>query len=100
MRWWLGGAALAVCAAAFFLGRTTVGARSLTRGQAFNTGYRAGREAAFGGFDGGWAYGTPYVVVLQRGGPGITYRVAHRMPLSPGVSYRVCGNAVCATAVR
>ncbi len=100
MRFWLGAAVLAIGAAAFFAGRATVGRRVAAGSAAFNAGYLAGREAAFGGFDGGWAYGTPYAVVLQRGGPGITYRVAHRVPLSPGVSYRVCGDSVCANPAR
>ena len=30
----------------------------------------------------GWAYGVPYVITLQRGGPGITYRIVSRKPLS------------------
>jgi hypothetical protein len=61
----------------------------------FDAGYLAGREAAFGGYDGGWAYGTPYLVTLERGGRGITYRFASRAPLSPGIEYRACGHGVC-----
>jgi hypothetical protein len=98
MRWWLG-AVLVLGAAAFFAGRASVGRRAAPS-SAFNAGYFAGREAAFGGFDGGWAYGTAYAIVLERGGHGITYRVAHRAPLAPGVSYRVCGQSVCAEPAR
>jgi hypothetical protein len=82
MRWWLPLAVLAVAVAAFFGGRATVRQRSPAGSTAFHAGYVAGREAAFGGFDGGWAYGTPYVVILQRGAAGITYRIARRVPLS------------------
>src|ERR1043165_6940528 len=41
----------------------------------------AGGEGAFAGFDGGWSYGQPYIVVLRRGGPGVTYAFASRRPL-------------------
>jgi hypothetical protein len=57
--------------------------------------YAAGREAAFTGFDGGWDYGTPYIVTLQRGGPGITYRFARRWPMRPGLEYRICDREIC-----
>jgi hypothetical protein len=126
MRLVLGLATIALwCAAAFFVGRATVDAhrtldahgtpahrtvdahrvpahrtvdahRVPARGS-FDAGYLAGREAAFAGYDGGWAYGAPYIVVLQRGGPGITYRVARRIPLMPGIEYRRCGSGVCST---
>jgi hypothetical protein len=57
---------------------------------AFGDGYRAGADDAFGGYDGGWSYDTPYVVTLARGGPGVTYRIASRTPLQPGVDYYLC----------
>jgi hypothetical protein len=57
---------------------------------AFGDGYRAGANDAFAGYDGGWSYATPYVVTLARGGPGITYRIASRTPLRPGVDYYLC----------
>jgi hypothetical protein len=57
---------------------------------AFDDGYRAGVNDAFAGYDGGWSYGTPYIVTLTRGGPGITYRIASRTPLRPGVDYHLC----------
>jgi hypothetical protein len=45
---------------------------------AFVAGYRAGANAAFSGYDGGWSLGQPYVVVLTRGANGVTYRIAAR----------------------
>jgi len=53
-------------------------------------GYRAGQEDAFSGFDGGWILGDPYIVILARGGRGITYRFARRWPLLRGREYRSC----------
>jgi hypothetical protein len=83
---------LAVGAAAFFAGRESAD-RPLA--PALPGSYAAGREAAFTGFDGGWDYGAPYIVTLQRGGPGITYRIARRWPMRSGVEYRICGRDVC-----
>jgi hypothetical protein len=65
------------------------GARDGARA-AFDDGYRAGVNDAFAGYDGGWSYGTPYVVTLARGGPGITYRIASRTPVRAGVDYYLC----------
>jgi hypothetical protein len=45
---------------------------------AFDDGYRAGANNAFGGYDGGWSFGRPYVIVLAKGASGITYRIAAR----------------------
>jgi hypothetical protein len=86
----------AVAAGAFLAGRGSVGrvAPAPARGS-FAAGALAGREAAFAGFDGGWSYGEPYVVVLRRGGAGVTYRFASRQPLLAGRSYRRCGRSVC-----
>lgn len=97
----VGAALLAVGVAAFFVGRATVDRTRVARRSAtvprggFAAGFRSGRESAFAGFDGGWSYGTPYIVTLRRGGPGITYRFARRWPMSAGVEYRVCGHEVC-----
>jgi hypothetical protein len=55
------------------------GARDRARA-AFDAGYRAGANAAFGGWDGGWSLGQPYVIVLAKGADGITYRIAARTP--------------------
>ena len=45
---------------------------------AFDDGYRAGANNAFSGYDGGWSFGRPYVIVLAKGANGITYRIAAR----------------------
>jgi hypothetical protein len=81
---------------AYVLGRASVdtGPARVTPGS-FTDGYRAGREAAFSGFDGGWSYGEPYIVTLRRGGPGITYRFARRWPVLPRRTYRLCGHWIC-----
>jgi hypothetical protein len=67
------GRALAVTAA------LPPGARDRAKA-AFDAGYRAGANGAFAGYDGGWSPGQPYVIVLARGGNGITYRIASRTP--------------------
>ena len=86
---------LAVAVGAVFLGRESAPRTRGTTPEVFRAGYLAGREAAFGNFDGGWGYGELYAVVLRRGGPRITYRVARRWPMFPGVDYRVCGRTLC-----
>jgi len=58
---------------------------------AFNAGYAAGANDVFGGWDGGWDTGTPYVVMVTgSGGGGITYRIKSRTLMRPGVSYHLC----------
>jgi hypothetical protein len=63
---------------------------------AFDTGYRAGANDAFGGWDGGWSPGQPYVIVLAKGSKGITYRIAARTlcppapPTTSGTGLLVC----------
>jgi hypothetical protein len=85
-----------VVVGAFFGGRASVDRRKAPAARgSFEDGYRSGREAAFSGFDGGWAYGTPYIVVLRRGGAGATYRFARRWPVAPGIEYRLCGGTIC-----
>jgi hypothetical protein len=92
---------VAVGAGAFALGRGSVHrSPRRTAPGSFASGVRAGREAAFSGFDGGWAYGEPYIVTLRRGGPGVTYRFDRRRPLLAGFEYRLCGKVVCAQHVR
>jgi len=91
---------VAVGAGAFFAGRASVDRDDATPARgSFAAGLRAGREAAFSGFDGGWAYGEPYIVTLRRGGPGVTYRFDRRRPLLAGFAYRLCGKAVCTSRV-
>jgi hypothetical protein len=53
------------------------GSRASVR-TAFDDGYRAGANSAFSGYDGGWSFGRPYVIVLAEGANGITYRIAAR----------------------
>src|SRR3954451_6296697 len=64
---------------------------------AFNAGYAAGTNDAFGGFDGGWEAGLPYVVVVARADGDVTYRMLSRTPMHDGVVYRLCAqsHAVC-----
>jgi hypothetical protein len=52
---------------------------------AFEAGYAAGANDVFGGFDGGWSLGTPYVITLRKGSGAITYRIDSRRP-APGTS--------------
>jgi hypothetical protein len=76
------GLAVIALAGAFAVGRLSVGSsKPSTAGATYNAGYLAGRKAAFAGYDGGWAYGVPYMITVQRGGPGITYRIASRKQL-------------------
>jgi hypothetical protein len=65
--------------------------------QAFDAGYVTGENDAFGGYDGGWEAGLPYVVVVAPGTNGVTYRFASRTPMQPGVTYTLCGKALCQT---
>ena len=83
-------------AGGFLAGRSTHGTTPGDEQRADRAGVAAGREAAFCCYDGGWAYGEPYIVVLRRGGPTTTYRIARRWPLEPGLEYRRCGARVCA----
>jgi len=64
---------------------------------AFKAGYAAGANDVFGGYDGGWAMGAPYVVSLAPGAGPITYRIGSRTPLEPGIAYYLCpdGRGLC-----
>jgi hypothetical protein len=68
-------------------------------GKAFRAGYRSGLADSFGGYDGGWHLGRPYVVVLAQGAGDLPYRIAQRQLLQAGVTYRVCNNgaALCSS---
>ena len=81
---------VAIGIVAFYGGRASKDERPAAGGS-----FAAGREAAFNGFDGGWSYGRPYIVVLRRGGPGVTYQFASRRPLLAGLAYRRCGPGIC-----
>ena len=66
----------------------------------FDAGYSAGAADAFAGFDGGWDLKAPYVIVLAAGGAGVTYRIAERTRLDPGIDYYLCsdGHSLCRRA--
>jgi len=91
----LGLVVVAVGIGAFYGGRASVDKHPVVGGS-----FAAGREAAFSGFDGGWSYGEPYIVVLRRGGPGVTYQFASRRPMVAGFDYRRCGRSVCTSRAR
>jgi hypothetical protein len=86
-----------VGAGLFLLGRATAGgdpgfaagrAQGVAEGRAlqqpapsrdaFDAGYAAGANDVFGGYDGGWDLGRPYVITLARGRGAVTYRIASR----------------------
>lgn len=64
---------------------------------AFDDGYAAGANDVFGGYDGGWALSSPYLVTLRHGDGAITYRIDSRLPLREGVDYHLCpgSHAIC-----
>jgi hypothetical protein len=64
---------------------------------AFTTGYTAGANDAFTGYDGGWGLDEPYVVVLEHGAGPITYRIGARTTIAAGVDYYLCtdGRTIC-----
>jgi hypothetical protein len=78
-------------------GQTVTGADHDAATAAFASGYVAGINDAFGGYDGGWSLGTPYLVTLGPGTGGATYRIVSRTGMQPGVSYFVCpsGSGIC-----
>ena len=57
---------------------------------AFGDGYRADENDVFAGYDGGWSYATPYLITLEPGGHGVTYRIASRVPLQQGAEHDLC----------
>jgi len=64
---------------------------------AFNSGYAAGANDAFNQYDGGWSIGSPYVITLQEGSGGVTYRIGSRVAVQAGVDYYLCpdGHSLC-----
>lgn|SRR4051794_4756664 len=46
---------------------------------AFEDGYAAGANDVFAGYDGGWSFGTRYVITVAPGRDGVTYRIASRV---------------------
>jgi len=79
------------------VGQTLAGPDRDAATAAFNSGYVAGINDAFGGYDGGWSLAAPYVVTLGAGTGGATYRIASRIQMEPGVSYFLCpdGSGIC-----
>ncbi len=61
--------------------------------QAFRDGYAAGANDVFDGYDGGWAQGHPYVVILERGEGSITYRIASRLAIPAQTDVYLCSGA-------
>jgi hypothetical protein len=51
------------------------------RRAAFRAGYAAGANDVFGGYDGGWYLGQPYVITLAKGHGPVAYRIDSRRQL-------------------
>jgi hypothetical protein len=66
-------------------------AQASVRG-AFDSGYTAGDNDAFAGYDGGWQLATPYLVTLEQGSGSIAYRISTRTQLRANVDYHLCAN--------
>jgi len=64
---------------------------------AFATGYAAGANDVFAGYDGGWTKGAPWVVILDAGSGQVVYRIRDREPVRAGVNYYLCpdGHSLC-----
>ena len=60
---------------------------------AFDTGYAAGANDVFGGYDGGWYVSRPYVITLAKGSGPITYDLSSRTILHAGTDYFLCPHA-------
>jgi hypothetical protein len=75
-------------------GQALTGAERDAATAAFMSGYRAGLNDAFAGYDGGWSVNSPYVITLVPGSDGATYRIADRTQLQPGVNYYLCPERV------
>lgn len=82
---------------ALALGRTLPAGERPAAEAAFKDGYAAGALDVFGGYDGGWAIGEPYIVTLAPGQGGVTYRIGGRVPMQPGIAYFLCpdGHSIC-----
>jgi hypothetical protein len=59
---------------------------------AFNSGYTAGENDAFGGYDGGWALSAPYLITLESGSGQIVYRIQQRTTVLPNIDYYLCAD--------
>jgi hypothetical protein len=69
--------------------------------KAFEAGYAAGANDVFAGYDGGWGLNTPYAIIVAGGSGSITYQIATRTQLEPGVAYFLCpdGHTLCHRAI-
>jgi hypothetical protein len=79
------------------VGQTLSGSDRDAGTAAFASGYVAGINDAFGGYDGGWSLSLPYLITLDAGSGGATYRMASRLPMQAGVDYFLCpdGSGIC-----
>jgi hypothetical protein len=59
----------------------------------FDSGYTAGANDVFSGYDGGWYVSSPYLITLARGDGPITYDIGSRTMLAAGVDYFLCPHA-------
>ena len=64
---------------------------------AFESGYEAGADDVFAGYDGGWQLSEPYMVTLERGRTPIAYRISSRKQFQSGINYFLCaeGGGMC-----
>jgi hypothetical protein len=71
-------------------------ARKVAHG-AFRSGYAAGANDVFAGYDGGWTFSAPWIITLEHGDSGIDYRIRDRTPLERGIAYFLCpdGRTLC-----
>jgi hypothetical protein len=60
---------------------------------AFDTGYAAGANDVFGGYDGGWYVSRPYLITLVKGTGAITYDLSSRTMVHAGIDYYLCPHA-------
>jgi hypothetical protein len=64
---------------------------------AFDSGYVAGANDVFAGYDGGWAIGAPYVVTIVEASGHIVYPIKTREAIEPNINYYLCpdGHNLC-----
>lgn len=64
---------------------------------AFKSGYAAGANDVFAGYDGGWTFNAPWIITLEHGDSRIDYRIRDRTPIQPGIAYFLCpdGHTLC-----
>jgi hypothetical protein len=59
----------------------------------FDSGYTAGANDVFSGYDGGWYTSSPYLITLAKGDGPVTYDIGSRIMLAAGVDYFLCPHA-------